>query len=155
MNGVDAVVLATGNDFRAMSKQEPMPMRPKTVPIKVCLTVPLTNGVFKFWLDIPLALGTVGGLTSLHPMAKLSLEMLQKPSANQIDGDFSCCGLSAKFCCPESAYHQRNSARAYENAPAEYFKSVGSKCPRERKNHNAILMGKQLPMPLWFPNLKK
>jgi hydroxymethylglutaryl-CoA reductase len=34
-------------------------------------------GVFTFWLEIPLALGTVGGLTTLHPLVKLSLEMLK------------------------------------------------------------------------------
>jgi hydroxymethylglutaryl-CoA reductase len=30
-------------------------------------------------VGIPLALGTVGGLTSLHPLVKLSLEMLENP----------------------------------------------------------------------------
>jgi hydroxymethylglutaryl-CoA reductase len=37
----------------------------------------IENGVFTFWLEIPLALGTVGGLTTLHPLVKLSLEMLK------------------------------------------------------------------------------
>ena len=43
------------------------------------------NGIFSFWLEIPLALGTVGGLTSLHPMVKLNLEILEKPTPKEFE----------------------------------------------------------------------
>ena len=44
-----------------------------------------------------MALGTVGGLTGLHPMAKLSLEMLQKPSANRLMEIVAAAGLAQNF----------------------------------------------------------
>jgi hypothetical protein len=52
-----------------------MPMLQNQVSTPAYLTQ-IENGVFTFWLD-PLALGTVGGLTTLHPLVKLSLEMLK------------------------------------------------------------------------------
>jgi hypothetical protein len=39
--------------------------------------MPKSKMVFYLLAEIPLALGTVGGLTSLHPLVKLSLEMLE------------------------------------------------------------------------------
>jgi hydroxymethylglutaryl-CoA reductase len=74
MNGVDAVVLATGsNDFRAVEADSYMLQNQVSTPAYLTLK---SNGVFTFWLEIPLALGTVG-LTTLHPLVKLSLEMLK------------------------------------------------------------------------------
>ena len=45
----------------------------------------------------PELLGTVGGLTSLHPMAKLSLEMLQNPSAKRLMEIVAAAGLAQNF----------------------------------------------------------
>ncbi|MFT7606364.1 MAG: hydroxymethylglutaryl-CoA reductase, partial [Saprospiraceae bacterium] len=55
------------------------------------------NGVFKFWLDIPLAVGTVGGLTTLHPIAKRSLELLGNPSAEELMMIIATTGLAQNF----------------------------------------------------------
>jgi hydroxymethylglutaryl-CoA reductase len=57
----------------------------------------IKNDIFKFWIEIPLAIGTVGGLTALHPMAKLSLEMLQKPSARTLMQIMASAGLAQNF----------------------------------------------------------
>jgi len=59
--------------------------------------VELKNGRFKFWIELPLAMGTVGGLTSLHPLAKHSLEMLGKPSAENLMMITSALGLANNF----------------------------------------------------------
>jgi hydroxymethylglutaryl-CoA reductase len=48
-------------------------------------------------MEIPLALGTVGGLTSLHPLVKLSLEMLEKPSAKELMEIVAVAGLAQNF----------------------------------------------------------
>ena len=96
MNGVDAVVLATGNDFRAVEAGAHA-YASKDGSYKSLSHCTIDDGVFKFWLDIPLALGTVGGLTGLHPMAKLSLEMLQKPSANRLMEIVAAAGLAQNF----------------------------------------------------------
>ena len=96
MNGVDAVVLATGNDFRAVEAGAHA-YASKEGAYKSLSHCTIADGIFKFWLDIPLALGTVGGLTGLHPMAKLSLEMLQKPSANRLMEIVAAAGLAQNF----------------------------------------------------------
>jgi hydroxymethylglutaryl-CoA reductase len=48
-------------------------------------------------MEIPLALGTVGGLTSLHPLVKIALEILEKPSAQQLMQFVAATGLAQNF----------------------------------------------------------
>ena len=57
---------------------------------------------FRFWIDIPLALGTVGGLTSLHPLVRLSLEILQHPTAKQLMQFCAVAGLAQNFAAVRS-----------------------------------------------------
>lgn len=96
LNGIDAVVLATANDFRA---------------VEACLHAwaardgqyrslshcELRDGEFVFEMDIPLSLGTVGGLTRLHPLARRSLEMLGNPSARELMQVVAATGLAQNF----------------------------------------------------------
>ncbi|SFR52396.1 MULTISPECIES: hydroxymethylglutaryl-CoA reductase, degradative [Maribacter] len=101
MNGIDAVVLATGNDFRAIEAG---------VHAYACrngqyssLThAEIDNGIFKFWIELPLALGTVGGLTNLHPLVKLNLEILQRPSAEELMQIVAVAGLAQNFAAVSS-----------------------------------------------------
>lgn len=96
MNGVDAVVLATGNDFRAIEAGVHAYASRKGQYSSLS-HAKIENGVFTFWLEIPLALGTVGGLTTLHPLVKLSLEMLEKPSAEELMQIIAVAGLAQNF----------------------------------------------------------
>jgi len=96
MNGIDAVVLATGNDFRAVEAGVHA-YASRSGQYKSLTHCEIKNGVFRFWIEIPLALGTVGGLTSLHPMAKLSLDMMQKPSARELMMIMATAGLAQNF----------------------------------------------------------
>ena len=96
MNGIDAVVLATGNDFRAVEAGVHA-YASRFGQYKSLTHCEIENGIFRFWIEIPLALGTVGGLTSLHPMAKLSLDMLQKPSARELMMIMATAGLAQNF----------------------------------------------------------
>lgn len=101
MNGIDAVVLATGNDFRAVEAG---------IHAYACrngkyssLThAEIDNGIFKFWIELPLALGTVGGLTNLHPLVKLNLEILQNPSAEELMQIIAVAGLAQNFAAVSS-----------------------------------------------------
>ena len=96
MNGIDAVVLATGNDFRAVEAGvHAYASRNGTYSSLTHCTI--TDGVFKFWIEIPLALGTVGGLTSLHPLVKFSLEMLENPTAKDLMKIVAVAGLAQNF----------------------------------------------------------
>ncbi len=96
MNGIDAVVLATGNDFRAVEAGAHA-YAAKDGHYKSLTGCSIEDGIFKFWIEIPLALGTVGGLTALHPLAKLSLEMLQNPSAKELMKIVATAGLAQNF----------------------------------------------------------
>jgi hydroxymethylglutaryl-CoA reductase len=96
MNGVDAVVLATGNDFRAVEAGIHA-YASRNGQYSSLSHAKIEDGVFSFWLEIPLALGTVGGLTSLHPLVKLSLEMLENPSAKELMQFVAVAGLAQNF----------------------------------------------------------
>jgi len=95
-NGIDAVVLATGNDFRAIEACGHT-YAARDGKYKSLSNCKIENGVFTFWLDLPLAVGTVGGLTSLHPIAKTSLEMLGKPTATELMSIITSVGLAQNF----------------------------------------------------------
>lgn len=95
-NGIDAVVLATGNDFRAIEACGHA-FAAKDGQYRGLSSCMISNGKFKFELEIPLALGTVGGLTSLHPMAATTLKLLDKPSAAQLMKIVACVGLAQNF----------------------------------------------------------
>lgn len=96
MNGIDAVVLATGNDFRAVEAGvHAYAARNGSYSSLTHATV--EEGIFRFWIELPLALGTVGGLTSLHPLVKLALEMLEKPSARELMQIVAVAGLAQNF----------------------------------------------------------
>lgn len=101
MNGIDAVVLATGNDFRAIEAgvHAYASRNGKYSSLTHCN---VENGIFKFWIEIPLALGTVGGLTGLHPLVKFSLEMLENPTAKDLMQIVAVAGLAQNFAALKS-----------------------------------------------------
>src|SRR5699024_2127131 len=59
MNGIDAVVLATGNDFRAVEAGIHA-FAAKDGAYSSLTHAKIENGIFHFWIEIPIALGTVG-----------------------------------------------------------------------------------------------
>jgi hydroxymethylglutaryl-CoA reductase len=96
MNGIDAVVLATGNDFRAVEAGVHA-YASKNGTYSSLSHAKIENGIFTFWMEIPLALGTVGGLTSLHPLVKTALEILGKPSSHELMQIVAVTGLAQNF----------------------------------------------------------
>jgi hydroxymethylglutaryl-CoA reductase len=96
MNGIDAVVLATGNDFRAVEAGVHA-YAARDGQYRSLTHASIEDGVFRFWIEIPLALGTVGGLTNLHPLVKWSMELLQKPSAHELMQVVAVAGLAQNF----------------------------------------------------------
>lgn len=101
MNGVDAVVLATGNDFRAIEAGVHA-FAAKGGMYTSLSHAEIVNDEFRFWMDLPLALGTVGGLTNLHPMVKFALELLEKPNANELMQIIAVAGLAQNFAAVKS-----------------------------------------------------
>ncbi len=95
-NGIDAVVIATGNDFRAVEAAGHA-YAARDGNYKSLSTCNIDDEYFYFSLELPLALGTVGGLTKLHPLARLSLAMLKNPSAHKLMGIVAAAGLANNF----------------------------------------------------------
>ncbi|WP_299207700.1 hydroxymethylglutaryl-CoA reductase, degradative [uncultured Dokdonia sp.] len=101
MNGIDAVVLATGNDFRAIEAGIHA-YASKDGLYKSLTHVSVEKGIFRFWIDIPLAVGTVGGLTKLHPLVKWCFELLQHPNAKELMQIIAVAGLAQNFAAVKS-----------------------------------------------------
>jgi hydroxymethylglutaryl-CoA reductase len=80
MNGIDAVTIATGNDWRAVEAgAHAFAARSgRYAPLAIWRQATLADGevVLEGRLELPLALGTVGGTLRVHPAARLSLQML-------------------------------------------------------------------------------
>ena len=95
-NGIDAVVLATGNDFRAVEAcgHAYAGQSGEYTSLTDCR---IKNNLFRFELTVPMALGVVGGLTNLHPVVKLSHEILDHPSAKELMGVAAAAGLANNF----------------------------------------------------------
>ena len=101
MNGVDAVIIATGNDFRAVeagvhafaARQGHYGSLSKAF---------IEGDEFCFELELPLAIGTVGGLTKLHPLVKWSMELLGNPSAEELMQIVAVAGLAQNFAAVRS-----------------------------------------------------
>lgn len=125
MNGVDAVIIATGNDFRAVEAGVHA-YASKDGKYRSLSQAKIENDTLYFWLDIPLALGTVGGLTSLHPLVKRSLEILDKPSAKELMRIVAVAGLAQNFAAVNSLVTTGIQKRAHENAPIESIECTRS-----------------------------
>ncbi len=95
-NGVDAVIIATGNDFRAVEAcgHTYAARNGRYASLTHCS---VENGMFKFWIDLPLAVGTIGGLTQLHPLVKRSLQILENPNAKELMQICAVAGLAQNF----------------------------------------------------------
>ncbi len=95
-NGIDAVVIATGNDFRAVEAAGHT-FASRNGHYQSLSSVTIENGIFHFELEVPMALGTIGGLTSLHPLAKKTLELLGNPTAKELMMIAATMGLANNF----------------------------------------------------------
>ncbi len=96
MNGIDSVIMATGNDYRAVEACAHT-YAARSGRYKSLTSCSLENGIFRFELSIPLSIGTVGGLTALHPLANLSLDLLGRPSAPELMEIVATIGLAQNF----------------------------------------------------------
>lgn len=148
MNGIDAVVLATGNDFRAVEAgvHAYASRNGKYSSLSHAKT---ENGIFSFWMEIPLALGTVGGLTNLHPLVKMSMEMLGNPSAHELMQIVAVAGLAQNFAALRSLtttgiqqghmkMHLMNILNQF-NATEEERKQVVTHFEKNTVSHSAVV----------------
>ncbi len=97
MNGIDAVVIATGNDFRAVEAGA------HTFASRSGEYKPLTkyyknkNGDLVGEIELPMAVGLVGGATKTHPLAKINVKLLGVKTANELSEIIGSVGLAQNF----------------------------------------------------------
>lgn len=95
-NGIDAVVIATGNDFRAVEACGHT-YASKSGQYRSLSNVEIKDGKFRFWIDLPISVGTVGGLTTLHPMVRFSYKLLGNPNSKNLMEIIAAVGLAQNF----------------------------------------------------------
>jgi hydroxymethylglutaryl-CoA reductase len=95
-NGIDAVVMATGNDYRAVEANGHA-FASKESKYRGLSDSRIEADHFVFELQIPLAIGTVGGLTKSHPLAAFALEILGNPDAAELMKIIAAVGLANNF----------------------------------------------------------
>lgn len=95
-NGIDSVVLASGNDFRAVEACGHT-YASRNGRYSSLTELSLENGIFKYTLTVPMALGVVGGLTTLHPLVRRAIEMMGNPSAYDLMMMAAGVGLANNF----------------------------------------------------------
>lgn len=83
MNGVDPVVIATGNDWRAVEAGAHA-FAARDGQYRSLSRWMVVDGVLKGELRMPLQLGTVGGVTRLHPQARAALGLLGTADAQEL-----------------------------------------------------------------------
>lgn len=97
MNGVSAVVLATGNDTRAVEAGAHAYAARGGRYSSLTRWEVTRDGDLAGSLELPMAVGLVGGATKAHPMARVALKMLGVTSAEQLARIVAAVGLAQNF----------------------------------------------------------
>jgi hydroxymethylglutaryl-CoA reductase len=143
MNGIIALTLATGNDTRAIEAG---------AHAYAALSghySPLTkfqidsDGNLVGEIEIPLALGIIGGMTKIHPMARLAIKILNVKSANELSQVAAALGLAQNLAALRAlasegiqkghmTLHSRNIAKL-AGVPEKLIEKVAKKLVEDKK----------------------
>jgi hydroxymethylglutaryl-CoA reductase len=94
MNGVDAVVLATGNDWRAIEAGAHAYAARSGRYTSLSTWGKDSNGNLVGTIEIPMAVGIVGGATKVHPAAQAAVKLMGITSAAELAEIIACVGLA-------------------------------------------------------------
>ncbi len=97
MNGISAVVLATGNDTRAVEAGAHAYAARNGRYASLTHWEVTASGDLAGSIELPMAVGLVGGATKLHPTAKLALKVLGVQSAEELARIIAAVGLAQNF----------------------------------------------------------
>ena len=139
MNGIDAVLIATGNDFRSV--EACIHAYASRDGNYTGLTNAYTkNNEFHFDLTVPISIGTVGGLTKIHPMVNWPHNLLGNPNSKELSQIIASAGLVQNFAALKSLIttgiqkghmkmhllnilNQLGADKIQKNKAVEYFKT--------------------------------
>lgn len=104
LNGIDAVALATGQDWRAIeagahSYAARFGYRPLTNWL-------IDDGVLRGEIELPVVVGIFGGITSFHPQVAVSLKVLGVKSSKELSSVMASAGLAQNFAAMYSLVNQ-------------------------------------------------
>jgi hydroxymethylglutaryl-CoA reductase len=94
MNGIDAVALATGQDFRAIESGAHAYAARDGTYRSLTNWYTTKEGDLAGEIEIPMAVGIIGGVTSVHPLSRLALKILGVESAKELAIIFAAVGLA-------------------------------------------------------------
>jgi hydroxymethylglutaryl-CoA reductase len=97
MNGVSAVVLATGNDTRAVEAGAHAYAARSGRYASLTAWEATASGDLAGTIELPMAVGLVGGATKVHPMARLGLKILGVNTAEELARIIAAVGLAQNF----------------------------------------------------------
>ncbi len=143
MNGIVALTLATGNDTRAIESGA------HAYAALSGQYSPLTkfqvdsDGNLVGEIELPLALGIIGGMTKIHPMARLALKILNINSANELSQIAAALGLAQNVAALRAlaaegiqrghmTLHSRNIARL-AGVPEKLIEKIANKLVEDKK----------------------
>ena len=96
MNGIDAVAIATGNDWRAIEAGAHS-YASRDGYTSLTKWEKNSDGDLVGSIELPMAVGIIGGATGIHPLARLSLKILGVESARELAGIIASVGLAQNF----------------------------------------------------------
>ncbi|MFX1477701.1 MAG: hydroxymethylglutaryl-CoA reductase, degradative [Promethearchaeota archaeon] len=143
MNGIVALTTATGNDSRAIESgaHAYASLSGKYSPLTKFEKDP--NGNLVGEIEVPLALGIIGGMTKIHPMARLGLKILNVKSASELSQVGAALGLAQNVAALRAlasegiqkghmALHSRNIAKL-AGIPDDLIEEVAKKMVKDKK----------------------
>jgi hydroxymethylglutaryl-CoA reductase len=143
MNGIIAVVLATGNDHRAIEAGAHAYAALNGKYTSLSKWEKTDNGDLKGSIEMPMAVGLIGGAIRTHPIAKIAVKILGVKSANEFAEVLAAVGLAQNLAALRALAHEgiqrghmslhaRNIAVA-AGATGELINAVAERMVKERK----------------------
>jgi hydroxymethylglutaryl-CoA reductase len=143
MNGIIAVVLATGNDHRAIEAGAHAYAALNGRYTSLSHWEKTENGDLKGSIEMPMAVGLIGGAVRTHPIAKIAVKILGVKSANEFAEVLAAVGLAQNLAALRALAHEgiqrghmslhaRNIAVA-AGATGDLINAVAERMVKERK----------------------
>jgi hydroxymethylglutaryl-CoA reductase len=143
MNGIIAVVLATGNDHRAIEAGAHAYAALNGRYTSLSTWEKNENGDLKGFIELPMAVGLIGGAVRTHPIAKIAVKILGVKSANEFAEVLAAVGLAQNLAALRALAHEgiqrghmslhaRNIAVA-AGATGDLINAVAERMVKERK----------------------
>jgi hydroxymethylglutaryl-CoA reductase len=143
MNGITSVVLATGNDTRAVEAGAHAYAARSGAYTALTRYERTRGGDLTGTIELPVAVGLVGGATRVHPVARAAVKMLKVKSADELSRIIAAVGLCQNFAALRAlstegiqrghmALHARNVA-VQAGAKGEMIDVIADRMASDRK----------------------